>query len=270
MSEINPSELSFDELRALFNPEGSSLRRAQLRMVEMLLFLDRVCKEHGISYWLDSGNLIGAARNGKYIPWDDDMDVCMLREDALKFKQVMLKENPSDEFVLQCRETDSGYFGSWIVLRDLKSEYIQESNLHQARKYRGLQVDIFIFESKFFSPAGKFSILWYRYLIHRPLERFKCHFWAKMVAWPSYFVLYRLLTPLFRLLAKESDYLFPTYGMAFKLRKKDEVFPLSEIAFEGHMIPAPVDTDAYLTRVYGNWKCLPETIRTHDVRIIFK
>ena len=270
MSDINPSQLSFDELRAIFNPEGSALRRAQLRMMEMLLFLDRVCKEHGIRYWLDSGNLIGAARNGQFIPWDDDVDVCMLREDALKFKQVMLKDNPSDEFVLQCRETDSGFFGSWIVLRDLKSEYIQDSNLHRTRKYRGLQVDIFIFESKFFSPAGKFSILWYKYLIQKPLERIKSPLFAKMAAWPAYFVLYRLLTPLFRLLAKDSEFLFPTYGMGFRLRKKDEVFPLSEIEFEGRMIPAPKDTASYLTRVYGDWARMPETIRTHNVQVIFK
>ena len=156
-------------LRAKYNPDGSELRRAQLRMVDMLKFIDKVCQDNNITYWIDSGTLLGAARHGGFIPWDDDTDVCMPYEDMLKFKKLMLHNNPSDEFVLQCHETDNGYYGQWIVLRDLKSEYIQDSEMHQSRKYRGLQVDIFPLENNISTFYFSFSNRFVSYLINSPL-----------------------------------------------------------------------------------------------------
>ena len=76
------------ELRARFNPDGSDLREAQLRMLGLLKFLDDICKKNGLEYWLDSGTLIGAARHGGFIPWDDDVDVCMMKKDADKLKPL--------------------------------------------------------------------------------------------------------------------------------------------------------------------------------------
>ena len=66
------------DLRERFSPEGSMLRKQQLRMLEILLYIDKVCKEHGIRYWLSSGTLLGAVRHGGFIPWDDDLDVEMM------------------------------------------------------------------------------------------------------------------------------------------------------------------------------------------------
>lgn len=80
-------------LRQKFNPDGSDLRKAQLRMLELLIFLDGVCRENKLTYWLDSGTLIGAARHGGFIPWDDDIDVCMMRKDAYHLKKNFGKQN---------------------------------------------------------------------------------------------------------------------------------------------------------------------------------
>ena len=80
------------ELRERYNPNGSTLRRQQLRMFEMLQYIDTVCKNHGIRYWLCSGTLLGAVRHGGFIPWDDDVDIEMLREDYRKFVKVMATE----------------------------------------------------------------------------------------------------------------------------------------------------------------------------------
>jgi hypothetical protein len=70
-----------EELRERYNPEGSLLRRQQTRMLEILLEVDRICQKHDIRYWLSSGTLIGALRHDGFIPWDDDLDIEMMRED---------------------------------------------------------------------------------------------------------------------------------------------------------------------------------------------
>ena len=77
--ENQTRQYSNEELRARFNPEGSLLWKHQQRMVELLLAFDAICKRHHIRYWLIGGTLIGAARHQGFIPWDDDMDVQMLR-----------------------------------------------------------------------------------------------------------------------------------------------------------------------------------------------
>ena len=89
-------EQTFDAkaLKERFNPEGSLLRRQQNRMTEMLVFIDGVCRKHNIKYWLCSGTLLGCIRHGGYIPWDDDLDIEMLREDYLKLLKVLPSELP--------------------------------------------------------------------------------------------------------------------------------------------------------------------------------
>ena len=143
---FNTGETS-EELKAKYNPEGSLLRRVQLRMLDMLLYFDTVCKEQHISYRLDGGTVLGAVRHGGFIPWDDDLDVAIdSKEDYKKILQY-LKNHPHPQFVLQHKKTDKGFNNIWFTIRDLKSEYIhldEETAKHDnLRKYRGLQIDVF-------------------------------------------------------------------------------------------------------------------------------
>lgn len=136
------------ELREKYNPDGSDLRRAQLRMTEMLVFLDKVCTIYNLRYWLDSGTLLGAVRHGGFIPWDDDTDVCMPVEDLHKLRKIMATEHLSDEFILQTPKSDKNYMRiEWCTLRDLRSEYIHNESsvdrIDSHLRYRGLQVDLF-------------------------------------------------------------------------------------------------------------------------------
>ena len=84
--------------------------------IDLLLKLDEVCKKHGLRYWLAYGTLLGAIRHNGFIPWDDDIDVCMMREDY----DVLL--SLEDEFCypyfLQTPYTDKGYYYSYCKIRN--------------------------------------------------------------------------------------------------------------------------------------------------------
>ena len=81
-----------EQLREQYNPDGSQLRTIQLCLLDILIEFDRVCRKNGISYWIDSGTLIGAARHGGFIPWDDDLDVCILRKDRKRVAEALTRD----------------------------------------------------------------------------------------------------------------------------------------------------------------------------------
>ena len=81
-----------------YNGEGTPLRMAQLRMLAILVEVDKICRKHNITYWLDYGTLLGAVRHKGFIPWDDDVDICVMRKDYDKLRKYLQQELP-EQFV---------------------------------------------------------------------------------------------------------------------------------------------------------------------------
>lgn len=69
-----------------------NFRKVQLIKTQLLKITDIICKKYNLTYWLDFGTLIGAIRHKGFIPWDDDVDVCMLKEDYIKIPEIFEKE----------------------------------------------------------------------------------------------------------------------------------------------------------------------------------
>lgn len=109
-----------EELRQKYNPDGSDLRKIQLRALEILKVVDLICKKHNIPYWLEGGALLGAVRHEGFIPWDDDIDIQILRKDYKKLLKILQKDLP-DNLVVQSRETDEMYMDRMMKIRDLNS-----------------------------------------------------------------------------------------------------------------------------------------------------
>lgn len=89
-----PDSYYEDEVRDGFYV-SSLIKRSWAAQLEVLEDIDKVCKKHNIKYFAEWGTLLGVVRHGGFIPWDDDLDICMFREDYEKFSKVALDEMPS-------------------------------------------------------------------------------------------------------------------------------------------------------------------------------
>lgn len=116
-------------------------RKMQLVQLDMIVELDRVCRKHNINYVIMAGTLLGAVRHKGYIPWDDDADIAMLREDYEKFKQVCSDLNP-DICFFQDNTTDPEYRWGYAKLRRTGTKYIRVGQEHMKNK-TGICIDVF-------------------------------------------------------------------------------------------------------------------------------
>jgi len=241
------------------NTEGSDLRKIQLRMLEMLEFVDHICQKHNISYWLAAGTLLGAVRHGGFIPWDDDLDIEMLKDDYRSLLKVLQVEM-SDKYVLQTHQTDRNYIFPIAKLRD-KNSYITESkNADKNYKYRGIFIDIFYLDSGNHF-LGRVAVNFQKFAYALTLirnDKFGLLLFLKRVIFR---VLNSLVFPSLRFLA----YLFNIktkilpLGTGFtKPIDLGNVFPLRKIIFEGKYFNGPANVDAYLKGMYGNYMKLPD------------
>lgn len=109
--------------------------------IDLLLQLDRVCKKYGLKYYLMFGSLLGAVRHKGFIPWDDDLDVCMPRKDYEKLLKVAPSEF-KEPYFFQIPETDPGYYYTFAKIRNSNTSAFLELFKNQ-RFNMGLLVDVF-------------------------------------------------------------------------------------------------------------------------------
>ncbi len=136
------------EYKLCEHKDGSVLYVSDIHKVllEMMKDLDAVLRKHNIPYWLAGGSALGAVRHQGFIPWDDDMDITMLRSDYERFLKEAVPDLP-DRYVFQCYETDKKFNVCVPAKLVLKGTHIKEYNTLLKSKCEygdGLFIDIFI------------------------------------------------------------------------------------------------------------------------------
>jgi lipopolysaccharide cholinephosphotransferase len=242
------------------------LRQAQLVMLRILGVIHDICRRHDISYWLDGGSALGAVRHGGFIPWDDDMDICMLRKDYDTFLAVAEGELPGDLF-LQVFGKDQDYCLHWAKIRDDHSTMVEDAYT-EARFHKGICVDIFpcdfIPESSLLPRLEKFLAKALRYRsknMHRGMGFLeKANLVAsKIVCAVIPVALEKRLFSMFgRAYGKHRGMVGYGVGTPFDgCYLYDMIFPLEPIRFEGFSTFVPLDAERYLERLYGDFRKLP-------------
>lgn len=128
------------------------LRKLQLTQLEILKVIDELCKKHKISYSLYAGTLLGAVRHKGFIPWDDDIDICMSRKNYNRFIQVWNAERP-EGYLLQNKDNTPNFSQSFSKIRKDHTTFWQKGE--SCDKYHiGIFVDIFPIDKM---PNGKIN-----------------------------------------------------------------------------------------------------------------
>lgn len=151
--------------------DDKMLRRLQRILLEMLIEVDRICREYGIKYTIIGGTLLGAVRHGGFIPWDDDVDVAMLRPEYEKFCRVCKQELDADRFYFQNMDITKGYRWGYAKLRRKNTLFLRENQEHMKYK-QGVFLDIFPIDA---TPDN---------FILREIHNFEC-FLVRKILWSA-------------------------------------------------------------------------------------
>lgn len=254
----------------------AQFRKMQLAELDMLVEFDRVCRAHDINYVLFGGSLLGAVRHKGYIPWDDDADIGMLREDYEKFKQFMDEMNPEICY-FQDHDTDPEYRWGYGKLRRTGSVYVRVGQEHLKSK-TGIFVDVFPMDDIPQSIIGQIMQDWHCYCLRKILwsevaKRNTTGFWR---VWFSMLSKIPVSVPFngYNRYAKRSRndsenrvrcLSFPATGTLYKKNPLKERYGMpkswftdrTEYEFEGKRLYSSTDYDTVLKYIYGDYMVLP-------------
>jgi lipopolysaccharide cholinephosphotransferase len=119
----------------------TQLRQLQLTQLEILKIFDSFCRKHELKYSLYAGSLLGAVRHKGFIPWDDDLDVCMDRNDYDRFLSLW-ETDPVNGYVLQNKDNSQYFDQSFTKLRKDHTTYL-EKQWQVGSHHTGIFLDIF-------------------------------------------------------------------------------------------------------------------------------
>ena len=247
----------------LANEQILELQRTEKEIFEAFI---EVCEKLNIKYYLLAGTLLGAVRHQGFIPWDDDIDVGIMREDYELFLKEAGKLLPEHLF-LQTYKTDEEYPRVFAKIRNSNSTFI-ETAVKDNKMNHGLYIDVFPLDrcdpqkrysfgfrtkEKIYSMRSSSLMKNYKLDLRRRLIRVLC-----MLVCPSANKALRKMEALYTSM--------PDGGCVVNfsgIYGEREVMPLdwygegAMLSFEGLTVTAPKEYEKWLTQVYGDYMSLP-------------
>lgn len=251
-----------------------NIRQLQETMLNILIEFDSACRKMGLKYTLSGGTLLGAVRHGGFIPWDDDIDVAMLREDYEIFLHQGQKYLP-DHLFIQHYETDPNYPHNFIKLIDTRTTLVEYVTSNVDMK-KCVFIDIFpidrIPRSRFLRFIDR-QLLAFSYFTRKSLT-----LKYRQPGTPAVQrIMAALLYPLALIIGNQRlnrwetavktkynnrsncEYTYADNSILYARKLEDSMimpihlfYELEEIDFEGHSFMAIKNRDLYLRKVYGD------------------
>lgn len=237
-------------------------------LMAYLLEVDKICKKHNITWYLGGGTLLGAARHKGFIPWDDDVDIMMLREDYDKFLEVAPDELP-EGMILQDPKKDKTYNYAYAKLRLTDTMFATDFSKNHKGMNNGFAFDIFCHDKTANSKLGqkihsKLTLFWLACVFnkwnHRKADNgnkfqsvitdfcktiFPLRFSTRMLLFTLEMFKHK----------KKAKYLYDGMGKSVHKGGFDKTFLDNEIRldFNGYKMPVPAKYKEYLTNHYGDY-----------------
>lgn len=243
----------------------NNLRNLQLKMLEMIKYIDNLCQKNDIDYYIIYGSALGAIRHQGFIPWDDDFDIGMTYENYLKFIDVCDKQLDKKKYFLQSKDTEREYYLSFMKLRDITTTLIEEGN-HDKKITYGVYIDIFPIvgipknkiKRKFIEINRAFAISSDINVINNKIFASIFRILKKIIGRD------RILKICTKNCIKYScnDYddwccIFDGDGMKVNMTTKEIMGKPKYVKFEDTKLPVPEKTEKYLQQVYGDFMRIP-------------
>lgn len=255
-------------------------KKAWNKMMEILVEIDRICRKYSIKYFADAGTLIGAARHKGFIPWDDDIDIMMLRPDYEKFKQVAQGELTGNIKLINAYTSDVLFSISKIM--DVETAAIEEMEVQYPQ---GIFVDIWPYDD-FPDGSKRCSEIWE---IRQSLLGATMNPQGLMEAInngvqckPSNeFILEFLKLPPVERFREYEKFCANHFGESEKVGyplnklmggkgnlKREYYREVVYLDFEGFKMPVPVDYETVLTAEFGDWHKFVRTKALHETEYL--
>lgn len=258
-----------------------TLREHQLVTLEILKYFHQICIENNIKYSLGGGTLIGAVRHQGFIPWDDDIDVYMVRDEYEKFVQVWNKKEHGKYSLSLAEDIHGMMSGEMTKIFDQESYIIDTKN-----RKTGIFIDIFIWDAvpndadiiyKMMKKHRRIKLRfsscrkrWYRAkentLTHKIFSKLSHYLFNKMT---NNLILFQQTYPI-----NQTNYIglvLSDYGSWHKSYMKKEYFSdVVYLDFEGEKFPVMNGYHEHLTMYYGDYMELPpleERIPSHTKEV---
>lgn len=262
------------------------MNEIQKKCFGILQEIDRVCKCAGLTYYIYSGTLLGAVRHKGFIPWDDDIDLVMMRDEYEKFPEACRKYLNHDKFALQTIHSDPLACNGWIKLHDKNTAFI--SGTRRKGAMEGINVDIFpvdnVPDSDFIMKCrskiiDKVNFIYqYRFLLHKKDASLKMRIFQRLITFIPPWNELKFKETYDRYIQRYNKYktrrvvYFSNAKYMLKVVPRSCFDSVVALPFEEGIFPAPANWEKVLEVRYGTDYMTPppetQRITQHGAKII--